>query len=55
MNRQTMNDRYVKQIILGKNTSRRVKVMKRVYFLYIYEYETLKPVNVILRRERGKG
>jgi hypothetical protein len=25
-----------------------------VYFLYIYEYGTLKPVEVILRRGRGK-
>jgi hypothetical protein len=25
-----------------------------MYFLYVYEYGTLKPVKVILRRERGK-
>jgi hypothetical protein len=25
-----------------------------MYFLYMYEYETLKPVKVFLRRERRK-
>jgi hypothetical protein len=26
-----------------------------MYFLHMYEYGTLKPVKVILRRERGKN
>jgi hypothetical protein len=26
-----------------------------MYFLYLYEYGTLKPIQVILRRRMGKG